>query len=85
MSGMQSVQVGARTGKTRRSLGNASVCLFALGSLNAGLYVAELIMGGDRYVAMLESASGLLLASWIAGAVHLHRTRKTERQNPQGG
>lgn len=67
--------------KTRGSLGNASVCWFLLGSFSAGIYVAELIMDGDRYVAMLESASGLLFASWIAGAVHLRRIRKAERQN----
>lgn len=81
MSGMQSVQVGARTGKTRGSLGSASVCLFVLGSFDAGIYVVELITDGDRYVAMLESASGLLFASWIAGAMHLRRIRKAERQN----
>ncbi|MEU0252473.1 hypothetical protein ABZ299_08170 [Streptomyces sp. NPDC006184] len=81
MSGMQSVQVGAKAGKTRGSLGSASVCLFALGSVNAGIYLAELITDGARYVEMLESAFGLLFAGWIAGAVHLRRTSKAERQN----
>ncbi|MFE7327964.1 hypothetical protein ACFU8W_23775 [Streptomyces sp. NPDC057565] len=81
MSGMQSVQVGAKTGKARGSLGSASVVLFVLGSFDAGIYLAELITDGDRYVAMLESGSGLLFASWIAGAVHLLRIRKVDRQN----
>lgn len=78
---MQSVQGGARTGKTRGSLGWASISLFTQGSLCAGIYVAEFIADGDRWVAMLESAFGLLFASWIAGAMLLHRTRKAERQN----
>ncbi|MGW3508545.1 hypothetical protein [Streptomyces sp. NPDC000994] len=78
---MQSVQVGAKTGKTRGSLGRSSVLLFATGSLYAGIYLAELITDGDRWVQMLESASAMLFLSWIAGAVHLLRIRKAERQN----
>ncbi|MDX3238972.1 hypothetical protein PV392_25440 [Streptomyces sp. ME03-5709C] len=78
---MQSVQVGARTGKTRGSLGSASAFLFAMGSLDAGIYLAELITDGDRYAQILESAFVLLFVSWIAGAVHLRRTGKVERQN----
>jgi hypothetical protein len=81
MSGMQSVQVGARTGKTRGSLGRFSVFLFVWGSFDAGIYLAGLIMDGDRWVPMLESAFALLFLSWIAGAVHLLRIRKAERQN----
>lgn len=49
---------------------------FALGCFNATLYLAELIMDGDRYVPMLESAAVLLVASWTAGAVHLLRIGK---------
>ncbi|MFF9700481.1 hypothetical protein ACF1FE_04655 [Streptomyces griseofuscus] len=82
MSGMQSVQARAKINRPRRSLGNASVCLFALGSFDAAIYLAELITDGDRYALMLESAAGLLFASWIAGAVHLLRIRKVDRQSP---
>ncbi|MFE9645880.1 hypothetical protein ACFYO0_17600 [Streptomyces sp. NPDC006365] len=78
MSNMQSVQAGARTGKTRGSLGWFSISLFTQGSLFAGIYVAEFITDGDRWVAMLECAFGMLFASWIAGAVHLRRIRKAE-------
>jgi hypothetical protein len=78
---MQSVQVGARTGKTRGSLGATSVFFFAMGSLDAGIYLAELITDGDRWGQILESAFVLLFLSWITGAVHLYRTRKAERQN----
>ncbi|MFF4788869.1 hypothetical protein ACFY2M_03680 [Streptomyces sp. NPDC001276] len=78
---MQSVQVGAKTGKTRGSLGRGSVLLFAAGSFYAGIYLAELITDGDRWVQMLESAFAMLFLSWIAGAVHLLRIRKAERQN----
>ncbi|MGW1728028.1 hypothetical protein ACWCQK_34625 [Streptomyces sp. NPDC002306] len=81
---MQSVQVKAKVSRPRRSLGRASVCLFALGSFNAAIYLTELIMDGDRYVPLLESASGLLLASWITGAVHLLQIGKAGRQNPHG-
>lgn len=56
--------------------------LFALGSFDAAIYLAELITDGDRYVPMLESAAGLLFASWIAGAVHLLQVRKMGRQAP---
>ncbi|MGV9341642.1 hypothetical protein [Streptomyces sp. NPDC003688] len=77
---MQSVQVGSRTGRARGSLGSASVCLFVLASFDAGIYLVELITGGDRYVAMLESAFGLLFAGWITGAVHLRRIRKAAGQ-----
>ncbi|MGW0205833.1 hypothetical protein ACWDZ8_08380 [Streptomyces sp. NPDC003233] len=52
--------------------------LFALGSFDAAIYLTGLIMDGDRYVPMLESASGLLLASWITGAVHLLQIGKAE-------
>ncbi|MFF4829260.1 hypothetical protein [Streptomyces sp. NPDC001312] len=78
---MQSVQVGAGSGKTRGSLGRFSVSLFAIGSFDAGIYLAELITDGDRWVQMLETAFALLFLSWIAGAVHLLRIRKAERQN----
>lgn len=78
---MQSVQVGAGSGKTRGSLGRASVFLFAYGSFDAGIYLAELITDGVRWGQMLETAFVLLFASWITGAVHLRRTRKAERQN----
>ncbi|MFI1562994.1 hypothetical protein ACH4ZX_07955 [Streptomyces sp. NPDC020490] len=78
---MRNVQVGARIGKRRRSLGMASVFFFAMRSLDAGIYLSELITDGDRWVQMLESAVGLLFLSWITGAVHLLRIRKTERQN----
>ncbi|MFE4416495.1 hypothetical protein [Streptomyces sp. NPDC056821] len=81
---MQSVQVAARTGKTRGTLGTTSVLFFGMGSLDAGIYLAELITDGDRWVQMLESAFALLFLSWIAGAVHLLRIRKAERQNRSG-
>ncbi|MFD8195209.1 hypothetical protein [Streptomyces wuyuanensis] len=79
---MQSVQVGEKSRMRRGSLGSASVCLFALGSFNAAIYLAELITDGDHYVPMLESAAGLMFASWIAGAVHHLRIRKAEGQTP---
>lgn len=80
MTGMRSVQAAAKTGRARGSLGRASACLFVTGSVDAGIYLAELITDGDRYVAMLESASVLLFTSWIVGAVHFLRIRKVERQ-----
>ncbi|MEU6010411.1 hypothetical protein [Streptomyces sp. NPDC047453] len=78
---MQSVQVGAGTGKKRGSLGRISGLFFMMGSMDAGIYLAELITDGDRWVQMLEPAAGLLFLSWVTGAVHLLRIRKAERQN----
>ncbi len=54
---------------------------FAMGSLDAGIYLAELITDGDRWVQMLESAVGLLFLSWMTGAVYLLRNRKAERRS----
>ncbi|MEU1461598.1 hypothetical protein ABZ467_13070 [Streptomyces sp. NPDC005727] len=39
-----------------------------------------MIMDGDRYVAMLESAVALLVAGWVVGAVHLARIRRVGQQ-----
>lgn len=75
MNGMRNDQARAKSAG-HRGLGRASACLFALGCFNATLYLAELIMDGDRYVPMLESAAVLLVASWTAGAVHLLRIGK---------
>ncbi|MET7287917.1 hypothetical protein [Streptomyces sp. NPDC005573] len=77
---MRDVQVGATGGRARGTSGSASVCLFALGSFDAGIYLAEVVTDGVRYTAMLESAAGLLFASWVAGAVHLARIRKAVAQ-----
>jgi hypothetical protein len=84
MSGMQSVQAGARTGKARGSLGRASACLFVMGTFEAGIYVAELITDGDHYVPMLETAFIMLFTSWITGAMHLRRIKKAEGRNRWG-
>lgn len=78
---MPNTQQGSITGKKRASLATASVCLFVLGSLEVGLYAAELITDGERYFQMLESACALLLASWITGAVHLRRDRTAKRRD----
>jgi hypothetical protein len=76
---MPNTQQGSTTSKRRVSLAAASVCLFAFGSFEVGLYTAELIMDGERYFAMLESACALLFASWITGAVHFQRNRTAHR------
>ncbi|WP_324783933.1 hypothetical protein [Streptomyces sp. H51] len=73
--------MAAGVGKTGRSLGRSSVLFFAMGSLDAGIYLAELITDGDRWVQMLESAVGLLFLSWMTGAVYLLRNRKAERRS----
>ena len=78
---MPNTRQGSITSKRRASLAVASVCLFAFGSFEVGVYTAELIMDGERYSAMLESACALLFASWITGAVHLRRDRTANRQN----
>ncbi|MGQ4380456.1 hypothetical protein ACN6K9_003940 [Streptomyces sp. SAS_267] len=78
MSSMQNDQARAKSAG-HSGLGRASACLFALGCFNAALYLAGLIMDGDRYVPMLESAAVLLVASWTVGAVHLLRIGKGAR------
>ncbi|MET4644127.1 hypothetical protein ABID95_003870 [Streptomyces atratus] len=78
---MPNTQQGSTTGKRRASLAAASVCLFVLGSVEVGLYAAELITDGERYFQMLESACVLLFGSWITGAVHLRRGRTEKRRD----
>jgi len=81
MGGMQNDQTQAKSAGHSR-LDRASVCLFALGCFIATLYLAGVILDGDHYAPMLESATALLIASWTAGAVHLLRINKGARQRP---
>jgi hypothetical protein len=82
--GMQNIRRNSTTAMKPKSLVPASVCLFSLGSLNAILYVIELITSGGRYIQMLEASCALLVGSWVIGAVHLRRGRAAKTTGGAG-
>ncbi|MCC9710275.1 hypothetical protein E4N62_36475 [Streptomyces sp. MNU76] len=78
---MKSTQVGARSGKARGILGTVAALFFVIASIDAGIYLAELITDGDHWTPMLEVAFVMLLISWIAGALHFHRGKKMDSRS----
>lgn len=81
MTGMKNTQVGARSGKARGTLGTVAALFFVIASIDAGIYLAELITDGDHWAPMLQVAFVMLLISWISGALHFHRVKKMSNRN----
>ncbi|WP_432034497.1 hypothetical protein [Streptomyces antibioticus] len=78
---MKNTHVGARSGKTRGTLGTVAALFFVIAGIDAGIYLTELITDGDHWAPMLQAAFVMLLISWISGALHFHRVKKTSNRN----
>jgi hypothetical protein len=62
-----------------------SISLFVFGAFMAVIYVTELLQGGHRAVAFLESSCALLAGAWAFAVLHLFRTREERRPRKAQG
>ncbi|MCM2419074.1 hypothetical protein [Streptomyces sp. RKAG293] len=56
---------------------SASVLLFAFGSLQGAIYLAEFIASGDRMNGFIETAAAELFVAWAVAGIHFLRERKS--------